>query len=258
MQTKAITDQSYIPMRLEPYSRSEMVSQLVFGEMYTILDEFGKDWYYVKSMDDGYEGWISIAAPSYVNDDFIEKFNDETPVYCASLIAQAGSEKRYVYTGFGSRLPLFSDYSFELPGESFSFRGEFVIGDGKLTDEKWISLAMSLLGLPYLWGGKSSFGLDCSGFIQLLFKLKKVNLPRDAWQQSELGAEVAFGHHKPGDVAFFSNAQQKITHVGLVLSDQKIIHASGSVRIDELNTKGIFNKELNKITHELAFIKRII
>ena len=119
--------------------------------------------------------------------------------------------------------------------------------------------AKEFLNAPYLWGGKSFFGVDCSGFTQLVYKVNNVKLPRDAYQQAEVGEALSFVEEsQPGDLAFFENAEGRIIHVGIMLDDQKIIHASGKVRIDTLDSTGIFNQEMNKHTHKLRFVKSIL
>lgn len=119
--------------------------------------------------------------------------------------------------------------------------------------------AKEFLNIPYLWGGKSFFAVDCSGFVQLVYKIHNVKMPRDTYQQAEIGEALSFVEEsKPGDLAFFENSEGKIIHVGIMLDNQKIIHASGKVRIDTLDSSGIFNKEMNKHTHKLRVIKSIL
>ena len=113
--------------------------------------------------------------------------------------------------------------------------------------------------MPYLWGGKSTFGIDCSGLTQQVYKLGGYELPRDAYQQAELGEVLSFVEEaEPGDLAFFDNADGKIIHVGIILGDYKIIHAHGKVRIDPFDSNGIFNTDSQKYSHKLRFIKKVI
>jgi cell wall-associated NlpC family hydrolase len=118
--------------------------------------------------------------------------------------------------------------------------------------------ALEFLNVPYLWGGKSVFGIDCSGFVQLVFRLYDLNLPRDAYQQAEIGELIDSKEARQGDLAYFTNEKGKIIHVGIVLDNETIIHASGRVRIDQLTKSGIYNSDYCKETHKLHFIKRVL
>ena len=127
---------------------------------------------------------------------------------------------------------------------------------GRDLSESIVNCAKEFLNVPYLWGGKSFFGIDCSGFTQIIYKIHGIKIPRDAYQQAEIGDALTFIEEaKPGDLAFFENKEGRIHHVGIILADQKIIHAHGKVRIDSLDSTGIFNKDQNKHTHKLRFIR---
>ena len=124
--------------------------------------------------------------------------------------------------------------------------------------EVLVALGRPFLGTAYLWGGKSIFGVDCSGFVQQLYKLFGIFLPRDAYQQAEVGELVGFLQEaKLGDLAFFDNDEGRITHVGMLLSDRLIMHASGNVRIDPIDHAGIIHRITGKRTHHLRLIKRV-
>ena len=121
-----------------------------------------------------------------------------------------------------------------------------------------VNTALHYLNSPYMWGGKSPFGIDCSGFVQCVYQLHGVQLPRDAYLQAEHGETLGFiDESEAGDLAFFDDEEGKITHVGIIMSDYHIIHAFGQVRIDRLDQTGIFNNALNKHTHKLRVIKKI-
>ena len=122
-----------------------------------------------------------------------------------------------------------------------------------------INNAMKYLGAPYMWGGRSPFGIDCSGFTQVVFGMCGITLKRDAYLQAELGNTIDFiNETKTGDLVFFDNDESKITHVGIMIEDKQIIHASGEVRIDSIDHNGIYNENAKKYSHKLRIIKRII
>ncbi|MEM7162887.1 MAG: C40 family peptidase [Bacteroidota bacterium] len=232
-----------IPCRAEPNDRSEMVNQLLYGEKYVQIDEEEK-WVQIRSVEDEYVSWISRNQFSQDHND------DERPHIINRLFVKAKSPSACLYLPAGSTV---EQVNFTRLGEqSFAF-------DKAITSsvhKDLIPLALSFLNTPYLWGGKSFFGIDCSGFCQVVFKIIGISLKRDAFQQADQGNLISFGEHKEGDLAFFSNKNGKIIHVGLLLKENQIIHASGKVRIDIFDEEGITHSESGARTHQLFSIKR--
>ena len=240
---------SVAPIRAEANDGSEIISQLLFGEPVEVI-EFGEPWTKITTINDGYSGFVDVKHLLPVTEKEF-KIWVKTYSYQNELIKEIKTPWGIQFTSRGSFI---SDEEYFKIG-SFDFSHKVT----ELNSSKSIvQNAIELLNVPYLWGGKSIFGIDCSGFIQILFRLYGVNLPRDAYQQKELGNEVEFHDTIPGDVAFFSNSKGKIIHVGLIIEEKQIIHASGRVRIDELTCNGIYNKDYQKETHNLCVIKRII
>jgi cell wall-associated NlpC family hydrolase len=156
----------------------------------------------------------------------------------------------------GSTLPFYDNGKFVIGDKQFSHNG--LTTNGSKNKENIVHNAMMFLNAPYLWGGRSPLGIDCSGFTQIAYKLQGIEIPRDAYQQAEIGTTLSFVEEsEPGDLAFFDNNEGKITHVGIILKDNFIIHASGKVRIDRIDQQGIFNAEEKKHTHKLRLIKSV-
>jgi hypothetical protein len=252
----AIAHLAYYPLRKEAKHQSENVSQVIFGETFEIL-ESRKNWHRIRLLFDTYEGWIDSEELLYLSEEEVAAMEKENPVYASGFFQQIRQGSKSMTIGFGSRLPFWDGESFALGKEHFVLKGEVLQASSKLTNPILIERAKSLLGVAYLWGGRSTFGIDCSGFVQALMKLAGIHLPRDAWQQKERGEQMALSEAREADLAFFKNEEGRTTHVGLVMQDAKIIHASGKVRIDTLDEKGIFNRERSVYTHELEIIKRL-
>ncbi len=213
-----------VPVRAEARSQAELVTQLLYGESYSVLESI-EDWIRIKIDFDNYEGWIT--SNQHVEVRFVPQDIQRYATYI---------------TNNGIVLPLGS----ELPN-----------GVGKKA-LSLMDLANTFLGSPYLWGGKTFMGIDCSGFMQVIHKATGIHLPRDASQQIKHGTEVKYGEHKAEDLAFFGSPSGKINHVGLIVSATQIIHASGSVQIDRFTKQGVEAYEGRKQTHTLHSIKRLI
>lgn len=250
---------AYIPIRKEPTGASEMVSQLLFGETYKIM-QTNSDWSLIKCIYDGYNGWISNNIVVILNEIEASKLQQASTYVqpnAFNLVKSKNDSLVYCISA-GSSLYNLKDGFFEIFGKEFQILQQF----GKLLDsqnklETTINTAIGLINVPYLWGGRSFFGIDCSGLVQIAFKVAGVKLPRDAWQQAEKGELVNhISNAKPGDVAFFENANGKIIHTGIILAENKIIHASGKVRVDRMNEQGIINSETLIQSHKLATIRR--
>lgn len=222
------------------------------------VQEKVKQWLRVRTYSDSYDGWIDAKQVQPIS---LKSYREltTTDFTCTSdSMGIAESKFRSLHLLTGSSLPYYRENRFRINEEDFSFNGTIASFTGNAAD-RIPEYALKFLNTPYLWGGRSPFGIDCSGFTNVVFKLAGIKLRRDAWQQSEQGILVSFiDQARPGDLAFFHNEEGKITHTGIILENQKIIHASGRVRIDSVDHYGIFNEELKKYTHQLRLIKRMM
>jgi cell wall-associated NlpC family hydrolase len=249
---------SVVPCRKDPASTSEMVTQLLFGETYTIVED-REDWIQITTNYDNYLCWISAKQHTRLTDsDFKNLQSNTLSSELVQVVNQLDNNSVFPIT-IGSTLPNFKNGSLTLGDVAFSFEGQTSDFNTQKTVKDIEETAYLFLNAPYLWGGRSPFGIDCSGFTQLVYKLNGYSLPRDAKQQVELGKPLSFVEEaEPGDLAFFDNDEGNIVHVGIILANQQIIHASGSVRIDKFDHYGIFHSDNKKYSHMLRVIKKVI
>ena len=235
-----IIDLNVIAVRAEKNAKSEMISQFFFGESLTILKKL-KKWSYVESNLDNYKGWVRNLHFKLITKKENDKIQSIKKVFSTNeLMLFKNNNEITVPTGSLISSSEFLGYSYEL-------------NDSQVNFEK---IAKRFLNTPYLWGGKTKSGIDCSGLVQSIYKTINIILPRDAKDQSKIGKTVS-KNFKIGDLAFFGKSIQNITHVGIILSNNKILHSYGRVRIDTLSDNGIFNKEENRVTHKIIIVKRL-
>lgn len=255
---KGICLLSVIPVREKPSDKSQMVSQLLFGETVKIIDSL-KNWLLIQSDGNRYEGWVDAIQIRLIGEEVYKNLEKDRPVFLANPYLRANHGEDVVLLSLGSRLPFYGKNEFKVDGISFRFETTPETFQGKKSKEELVALAKKYLGIPYLWGGRSYFGLDCSGFTEVVFRICGYQLPRDSSDQAQEGKTIGFiDEAKAGDLAFFDNEEEQIVHVGILLDNSRIIHASGCVRIDSIDHEGIFNETQQKYTHKLRIIKRIL
>ena len=249
-----ICNLSVIPLRAEPNDRSEQVSQVLFGETFEIT-EWKDNWVKIITSMDGYPGWIGRLQFSMLGHLAYKRIRQTPPPITHRPVTQAWkiANNSILYLPAGSSLAFLEGTTCRVGEERFEIIGE--IGE----TENLAVTATSYLNAPYLWGGRTHFGIDCSGFTQAVFRSQGISLLRDASMQVEQGYAInSLYEAKLGDMAFFENADGKIVHVGIMLNNEKIIHASGKVKIDTIDEKGIYAEEQKRYTHKLTTIKRLI
>jgi hypothetical protein len=251
----AIVNVPAAPVRRKPMHYREMVNQLLFGETVKVLKTKGDLWVKVRSLHDGYEGWMTNTLLEEVDE---APANTMSAFATTDILSSVKVGDKIMNIPFGSSLPFFEGGKGKLGKTEFEFGGNYCKRDEQQPGTELLNqLVMPWINAPYLWGGRTPLGVDCSGFVQVIYKLKGIDLPRDTWQQAQEGKIVEkFKDAQPGDLAFFDN-KEDIVHVGILMPDEKIIHASGKVRIDGINKKGIVNADTGKRTLRLRAIRRV-
>ena len=256
--TFGICPLSVIPVRSSSADKSEMVTQLLFGELVEILEQKGS-WLRIRCLWDNYLGWVDRQQIQVITP--AEKDRYESNIaYSLELMQGVMADDYCIPITLGASLADFDGIKFYFNNRSFTYSGQVINPDNiSPSSELLLKIARRYLHAPYLWGGRSPVGIDCSGFTQMVFKLVGIKMPRDAYQQVERGRLVDFIEQaQAGDLAFFENRKGKITHVGIIMPEGKIIHASGQVRIDRIDHYGIFNNDTQKYSHKLRVVKRIL
>ncbi|MDA9808095.1 C40 family peptidase [Flavobacteriales bacterium] len=249
-----ISNLSIVPMRNEAADQSEMVNQVIFGEHFKVL-EIRKKWSKIRLAHDSYEGWICNKQWIEIEEDIYKQLDKEVATITTDIL-DIITKTHHQPIVIGSILPSYKSGHALINNEMYQFDG--LTTPGFIKKDKLVENALMYLNAPYLWGGRSPLGVDCSGFTQMVYRLQGVDLPRDAYQQAEVGTTLSFvDESEPGDLAFFDNTEGKITHVGIILEDNHIIHASGKVRIDRIDQQGVFNTKIGNHTHKLRLIKSI-
>jgi hypothetical protein len=251
----AICNLSIIPLRFEPSDRSEIVSQILFGEHFEVVEQ-DKQWSKVRLHFDDYEGWIDSKQYQLISKENYDTLCKEAIILNADLVEYISAPNNILIPiTLGASLSFLNHN--DINHQNYEFEGLKI--SGIKPKSNLINTAYMYMNAPYLWGGKTPFGIDCSGFTQMVYKLNGYKLLRDASQQATQGEVLSFiEESEPGDLAFFDNEEGKIIHVGIMLENNYIIHASGKVRIDRLDHLGIYNAEQNRHTHRLRVIKKII
>ena len=250
----AICTVAAAPVRKEDAHRSEMVNQLLFGETMAVLDTRG-EWLLVRSHFDGYEGWLTNHLVSCIDE---ATATQPAPYVTTGLINPVTLPDALVNAPMGASLTGYDEETRLLWDGEHKYHGTFRNTTTPYDMDLLWRIVQAWLHAPYLWGGKTFLGVDCSGFVQTVFKVLGVPLLRDAWQQAGQGRAVSLEGAQTGDVAFFHNEEGRVVHVGIIMNDDRIVHAAGKVRTDRITGEGIINSDHGRKTHSLHSVRRLL
>ena len=247
---------SCVPMRKSPELWGELASELLFGEHFEVLDRqyvFAK----VRMAYDLYEGWIDLRQTVSIGLDEFKRLNETVSAVSLDVVTATRIDEHQIMVLRGSSLPFYDKGKCCVGGKRFIFLGNVRVPDRRITSNELTEVALSYLNAPYRWGGRTPFGIDCASFVQFVYKVFGVYLPRETSHQKEQGKKIgSVTNTQVGDLAFFRSVNKDLPHVGIVLG-KEIIHACGTVRIDLIDKEGIFDRNIGEYTYRLTDIRRI-
>lgn len=259
---KAIALHSVVPVRTEAREGAEQSTQMLFGELCTILEKKPR-WNRIKLDSDGQEGWVDekmispIGGKDYTT--YKKAYASAATVVFPMAYAMSENNGQTIPLTAGTRLTNCAQGRFEVLGVGFRIDPSMVRTQPlELNLQTLLETTRFFINVPYLWGGKNALGMDCSGFTQVVMSLFGKHLLRNASEQATQGRAVAdLKKAKAGDLVFFDHEDGKISHVGIVIDSERVIHCSGRVKVEKLDSNGIFSAEFGQYTHHLVSIRRV-
>ena len=258
---------SIVPVRAEAREAAEQNTQMLFGELCQIINHKSQTtnpkWTHVRLESDGQEGWVDAKMLTPMSEEEYTTYREalKSAAMVAFPMAYAMSENngQTIPLTAGTKLTHYQDGRFEVLGVGFRIDPTMVITSPReLNQDSLLQTVRFFLNVPYLWGGKNALGMDCSGFTQVVMSLFGRLLKRNASEQATQGEEVAsLAQAKAGDLAFFDHEDGRISHVGIVIDAERIIHCSGRVKVEKIDNTGIYNAERGEYTHHLVTLRRV-
>lgn len=252
MSTYGLCQLTLIPVRKEPAEFSEMISQLLYGETYEVLDTKGS-WSFIRTHFDNYKGWVDSKMTMILNEEAFDIYQHIPKAFIKEPICKLSARD------LKSPVPYLAGGSTILDDSNLPLREDDRSMHRSNSTIDITGVALQFLHAPYLWGGRTIFGIDCSGFTQIVYKMNGIFLPRDAYQQATMGETIhLLEYAQPGDLVFFENDQEQIVHTGILIDNSHLIHSSGMVHIGDVDSVGIPNPENDEYSYFLKLIKRVI
>jgi len=250
---------SVVSIRSSASHKSELVSQLLFGELFEVMERKGRQWLKVRCQSDNCVGWIAADQAKPVTPSEFAAYREQF-AYSLELVQAVMGEDHFLPVTLGARLPNFDGLRFQLGEARFTFSGQAVFPEDIDQGAGFVlKIARRYLRAPFLWGGRSPLGIDSSGLVQVVYQMAGIAMPREPQQQVMVGTTVDFVEQaRPGDLAFFENRNGRITHAGIILPKGQLIHACGQVRIDRVDHYGIYDVDRERYTHRLRLVKRVL
>lgn len=246
------------PGRAEPADQSEIKMQLMFGDLVRIV-EVNNNWTQVEMVKYEYTCWCDTKHFAIISDEEFEEIKNKEEVRVSDITSSIRNTKNGELTHLvrGCLLPNYEEGKISFGAQEYQVLGN-TNQNFEITRQHIVSTSIEYLNSPYLWGGNSPYGIDCSGLTQVVYLLYGIQIPRDAKDQGRVGETIGFiDEALPGDLIYFDNSEGIITHVGIYLGNNQIIHASGHVRIDKIDHQGIYREDWGKYTHKTRIIKRL-
>ena len=272
---KGISLYSIVPVRVDAREGAEQETQMLFGETCEIIDRLPSEpdeqpqWYQVRLDADGEEGYVDAKMVTAMSDEEYTAYSSapkETMVAFPMAYAMSENNGQTIPLTAGTRLANYQNGRFEVLGVGFRIDPSMVITAPRtLNQENLLQTVRFFLNVPYLWGGKNALGMDCSGFVQVIMSLFGITLPRNASQQAKEGTAVSsLIEGQAGDLVFFTKPHQAvpeedihITHVGILIDSERVIHCSGRVKVEKIDSTGIFNPEIGDYSHRLVAVRKV-
>ncbi|NNE27742.1 MAG: C40 family peptidase [Saprospiraceae bacterium] len=245
-------------LRKLPDHKAQLISQVLYGEKVHVISQRNKHWWRVVCDWDQTVGWVDPKQFEFNHFKFPQLLETESQSFALEHFHGITTEQKTVPIMLGSNLYSCDGLNVKMPTGKFQYTGQHVdLEQSKHSRKLLLNISRRFLHAPYFEGGRSITGTDASGFIQIVFKMIGINIPRYPEEISVLGDDIGFYNEAvPGDIAFFGKGNKDISHIGVIIEDGLILHAYGRVKADRLDQQGIYDLDEKRYTFKLRSIRR--